>query len=189
MQNKDSRFPIIFLDVDGVLNCQLFYASTQFKDYKAAKKQLRKDVKSERISRLDYYASQICKERIGWLNELCVATGAKIVLSSTWRSGQNLEQLQEMFNYCGGTFQVIDKTGYCECGMRGCEILEWIKANSEKYFGVQYYDFHDYAIIDDDSDMLLWQQQHFFQTDSYSGLTPNTCYRVKRFLTKKTFDN
>ena len=31
------------------------------------------------------------------------------------------------------------------------------------------------------------QQAHFFQTDSYSGLTPNTVYKIKRFLTHKTF--
>ena len=36
---------IIFLDVDGVLNCQIYYDTQQFKDYKEAKKQLRKDVK------------------------------------------------------------------------------------------------------------------------------------------------
>ena len=45
--------PLIFLDIDGVFNCQIFYHSTQFKNYKEAKKQLRKDVKAERIERLD----------------------------------------------------------------------------------------------------------------------------------------
>jgi hypothetical protein len=51
--------PIIFLDIDGVFNCQLFYKSQEYDDYKQAKKQLRKDVKKERIDRLDYYSGQI----------------------------------------------------------------------------------------------------------------------------------
>ena len=56
-----------------------------------------------------------------------------------------------------------------------------------KWFGIHYYDFYRFAIIDDDSDMLLNQQFNFFQTDNYSGLTPNICYRIKRFFIHKTF--
>lgn len=178
---------IIFLDVDGVLNCQIYYDTQQFKDYKEAKKQLRKDVKAERIDRLDYYASQICKERIKMLNSLCSETDSKIVVSSTWRSGKSAEELQEIFDYCGATFSVLDKTGHCECRTRGCEIDEWLKDNVEKHFGIMYFDFYRFAIIDDDSDMLLTQQNHFFHTDNYSGLTPNTCYRIKRFFLHETF--
>jgi hypothetical protein len=44
--------------------------------------------------------------------------------------------------------------------------------------------YGNYVIIDDDSDMLLHQAEHFFLTDNYSGLTPNTCYKIKRYLTK-----
>ena len=45
--------------------------------------------------------------------------------------------------------------------------------------------YNNYAIIDDDSDMLLWQKDNFFQTDSYSGLTPTTCYKIKNFFMQK----
>ena len=38
----------------------------------------------------------------------------------------------------------------------------------------------------DDSDMLLNQKEHFFQTDNYSGLTPTICYKIKRFITGRT---
>lgn len=178
---------IIFLDVDGVLNCQLHYQSKDFKDYKVAKKQLKKDVKAESIERLDYYSHQICKERIKMLNDLCSELELKIVVSSTWRMGKSIEELQEIFDYCGATFKVLDKTQSDIDRLRGVEIYNWIQENSEKYFNVNYYDFYKYVIIDDDSDMLLWQAQHFFQTDSYSGLTPNTCHRIKKFFTHKTF--
>lgn len=179
--------PIIFLDIDGVFNCQIFYQSKQFNDYKEAKKQLRKDVKSGIIERLEYYASQICKERIGWFNQLCKDIDAEIVVSSSWRSRKTIEELQEIFDYCGGTFKVIDKTehlGY----ERGIEISKWLKDNIKpETHGCNYYDFHSWAIIDDDSDMLLNQRWNFFQTDNYSGLTPNTCYKIKRFITGQTF--
>lgn len=178
---------IIFLDIDGVFNCQLFYGSKQFQDYKDAKKQLRKDLKAKRIERLDFYASQICKERLQWFNELCQEVNAVVVISSTWRMGKTVEELQEIMNYCGGTFKIIDKTphtGY----ERGTEISKWLQDNIKpETHGCHYFDFHRYVIIDDDSDMLLNQRFNFFQTDKYSGLTPNTCYKIKRFLTGRTF--
>lgn len=178
---------IIFLDIDGVLNCQLFYESQQFEDYKDAKKKLRKQVKSKEIERLDFYNSQICKKRVEWLNDLCKETDSKIVISSTWRSGKSVEELQEILNYCGATFEIISKTGHSESRVRGVEIKEWLCENCKMLFGVEYYDFYRYAIIDDDSDMLLNQGSHFFQTDTYSGLTPSTCYKIKRFFTHQTF--
>jgi hypothetical protein len=181
--------PIIFLDIDGVFNCQLFYKSQEYDDYKQAKKQLRKDVKKERIDRLDYYSGQICKERIKWFSDLCEEIDAEVVISSTWRLGKTIDELQEIMDYCGGSFKIISKTerlGY----ERGIEISKWLKDNIKpETHGCHYYDFHKYVIIDDDSDMLLNQRFNFFQTDNYSGLTPNTCYRIKRFITGQTFGN
>jgi hypothetical protein len=186
---------IIFLDVDGVLNCQLFYTErykhlTQYDNipfYKTVKKHLRKLLKSKELSKLDYYKSEMCPMRMQLLNELCAETNSAVVLSASMRSGWNVEELQEIFNYCGATFIIIDKTGYCNCRIRGVEIQNWMKDNCMKWFGVNYYDFYRYAIIDDDSDMLLWQQHNFFQTDNYSGLTPTTTYKIKRFFTHETF--
>ncbi len=190
MENTDIiTNPIIFLDIDGVFNCQTFYQSKQFKDYKEAKKSLKKDVKAKRIERLDYYGSQICKERINWFSELCKDISADVVVSSSWRSGKTIEELQEIFDYCGGTFKVISKTEHLGYD-RGIEISKWLKDNIKlETHGYNYYDFHKYCIIDDDSDMLLNQRFNFFQTDNYSGLTPTTCYKIKRFITGKTFGN
>ena len=179
---------IIFLDIDGVFNCQLFYKSQQFNDYKEAKKSLRKSLKAKEIEMLDYYQSQICRERIGWFNKLCKEVNAVVVISSTWRMGKTIEQLQEIMDYCGGTFKIIGKTDY-NGYERGTEISKWLKDNIKpKTHGCHYFDFHRYAIIDDDSDMLLNQKEHFFQTDNYSGLTPTTCYKIKRFITGRTFN-
>jgi hypothetical protein len=175
---------IIFLDIDGVLNCELFYRSQQYLDYK---KDLELEKKGEKIT-INYENGQICRERIHWLNTLCEETETVVVISSSWRLGRTLEELQKLFKVVGATFKIIgktDRTGY----ERGTEIAKWLRDNVvvESEWECNYYDFYRYAIIDDDSDMLLNQQMHFFQTDTYSGLTPNTCYKIKRFFTHKTF--
>jgi len=186
---------IIFLDVDGVLNCQIFFEE-KFENlkrydgiplYKVVKKHLRKLVKKKEIGRLPYYKSQMCSVRMQWLNELCESTNSAVVLSASMRGGKSVLDLNKIFQYCGATFTIIDKTGHCVDRIRGVEIHNWLKDNCPYWFGVNYYDFHRYAIIDDDSDMLLWQQHNFFHCDNYSGLTPNICYKIKRFFTHKTF--
>jgi hypothetical protein len=173
---------LIFLDIDGVLNCQIFY----HENYKEAKKKLKKAVKKAEIERMEYYTSQICKERIQWLNSLCKDTNSKVVISSSWRHGKTVIELRDIFEECGSEFDILDKTpefvmrgkeGELTINVvRGEEIRYWLENTKIKY--------DNYAIIDDDSDFLLWQREHFFQTDGYSGLTPNTCYKIQRFLNK-----
>lgn len=160
---------IIFLDVDGVLNCQIFYEER------------------ERLSIDDPLRKEdICRRRISWLNELCIDTDAVIVVSSTWRQGRTVEELQQLMNAHGATFTIIGKTPTLQVA-RGVEIKQWLVDNIKELVGVHYFDFYRYAIIDDDNDMLLEQGPHFFSTDAYSGLTPTTCEKVDRFFTHKLF--
>jgi hypothetical protein len=156
---------IIFLDIDGVLNCQTFY--------------------EDRHKGLYDKKLKICPKRMEWFNKLCEETKAKVVISSTWRLGRTTEQLINMFKEYGGTFEIIDRTPNLkhEGCVRGNEINIWIEKNKD-LLECEYYNFHSYAIIDDDSDMLLQQQYNFFQTDDYSGLTPNICYKIKRHFNK-----
>lgn len=186
---------IIFLDIDGVLNCQLFYEESMWHKlllakiplYSQVKKLLRKLLKKKDITRMEYYASQLCKNRIIMLNELCEVTNSVVVVSSTWRKNKTIDELQYILNNSGATFKIIDKTPFTGYE-RGTEISKWLHDNINKEeHGCLYFDFYRYAIIDDDSDMLLNQANHFFQTDNYSGLTPNTCYRIKRFFNHETF--
>ena len=160
---------IIFLDIDGVLNCQVFY-----------------DKRVNDGSIIESPLRNICTERVGWLNELCAETGAKVVLSSSWRYS-GLEYCKQVLTDAGATFEIIDVTPKCkgDGSVTGNEIYLWLQKNINlETHGCYYYDFRNYVIVDDDSDMLLWQREHFFQTDTYSGLTPNTCYKIKRFFNK-----
>lgn len=166
---------IIFLDIDGVFNCQLFYTESQ-----RIRKKLRKDVKAGVIDGDNYYKESLCSIRIGWFNELCKSVDAKVVISSTWRHGKTISELQSILNNSGASFEIIDITPCLrfEGSVRGNEIKAWIDTNIEKP-----YNFKSYVIIDDDSDILYWQRNNFFQTDNYSGLTPTICYKIKAFFT------
>lgn len=136
---------------------------------------------------MDYYRGEMCSMRMRLLNQLCEETNSAVVLSASMRSSYTPEQLQVIFNECGATFIIIDKTGHCDCRNRGCEIKKWLHDNCEAWFGVHHFDFYRYAIIDDDADMLLEQANNFFKTDNYSGLTPTTTYLIRRFFKHETF--
>lgn len=186
---------IIFLDVDGVLNHQIFYEERYAKMmkhnniplYKVVKRHLKKLVKKKEIGQLNYYKSQMCPVRMQWLNDLCEATDSAVVLSASMRGRWDVLTLNKIFQYCGATFTIIDKTGHSDSRVRGVEIQDWLRKNSLYWFGVNYYDFYRYVILDDDSDMLLNQQNHFYHCDAYAGLTPNICYKIRRFFTHETF--
>ena len=87
------------------------------------------------------------------LNRITDATKAKIVVSSTWRSDSNL---QEVFTLVGIKEPIYDVTPYMRSRHRGSEIQEWLDKQTEPY---------RYVILDDDSDMLDCQLPYFIQTD------------------------
>lgn len=157
---------IMFLDIDGVLNSQLFFLEKEKEKEKHENKE-------------QWAASMMCSERIQWLNELCKECNMKVVISSSWRITRTIEELVVIFKLAGATFEIISKTGVCESRTRGVEIKQWI----DKYIDEPSF-YKNYVILDDDSDMLLNQANNFFHVDGYAGLTPNICYKIKNFLTK-----
>jgi hypothetical protein len=172
---------IIFLDVDGVLNYQLMWAEKRQAD---RYKELPKDAPKG--------THDICPDKIGLLNMMIADTGAKVVISSSWRMGRTVEDLRELFEWCGFEGEIIGKTprlwfnhdqeeDYRSTSVpRGCEIKSWLENNKgilgEKMSKLKY------VIFDDDSDMLWWQRNAFFWVDPYCGLTPNIIYKATRHL-------
>jgi hypothetical protein len=61
--------------------------------------------------------------------------------------------------------------------MRGEEIKDWLQKNQE---------VQEYAILDDDSDMLPEQMDKFYHCDGYFGLSPNHLYRIQRAFSGKS---
>lgn len=102
------------------------------------------------------------KQAIGWLNELYRHCPYDIVVSSTWRLGMSVEELQNLLLRSGfdPEINVIGKTPvlYTE---RGHEIQRWIDDNN--YTG-------NFVIIDDDSDMCHLKNR-LVQPNTYIGMT------------------
>jgi hypothetical protein len=125
---------VIFLDIDGVL---------------------------APISRWDRYGD-IDPACVDVLNEIVARAGAEVVISSTWRYGKTVAELQEILNGGGFTGCVLDKTptGLLGAG-RGEEIAAWL---AEHAVG-------GYVIIDDHVDMGPLGA-HLVQTHPACGLQP-----------------
>lgn len=153
---------IIFLDIDGVLNNQIMYED-------------REDIIGSK-------GGELSKKCIDQLNDLTRLTEAKIVLSSTWRMDEDVEEYLAASGIKG---EIIGKTPCLRdrFSLRGNEIHAWIVEN-EAVIGSYYSDFHSFVILDDDSDMLLWHRENFFWCDPYAGLTPNLAYKAARFLNR-----
>lgn len=163
---------IIFLDIDGVLNSELYHRTIEHN----------RDIVQ---TRFESQIEDIDPKAMSFLNDLITDTGAKIVVSSTWRKSNTIESLTKIFKARGFVGEIIGFTpslsGDC---VRGNEIYKWIQDNKE-VLGLPYYDFNTYIILDDDSDMLLWQKDNFFKTDGYVGLTPTIVYKATWFLNKR----
>jgi Swiss Army Knife RNA repair-like protein len=125
---------VIFLDIDGVL------APIHHWD---------------RYGDLDPACIQV-------LNEIAAHGAADVVVSSTWRYGRTVAQLQAMLASQGFTGRVIDKTptGVPGAG-RGDEIAVWLAEHA----------VDGYVIIDDHMDMG-GLHAHLVQTHPAHGLQP-----------------
>ena len=111
------------------------------------------------------------------LNGLIAKTGAKLVLSSCWRSGRTVKEIQDLLNNWGVQGEVIGKTDELP-GMkvqRGDEIGKWLREHPEEV--------ESFVIIDDDADMgqLLPRLVH---TRFDPGITPNDAEMAVKVLSK-----
>ena len=108
------------------------------------------------------------------LNEIVAGAGADVVVSSTWRHGKTVGELQEMLEAEGFIGRVIDKTPVGAPGAdRGDEIAAWL---AEHAVG-------GYAIIDDHSDMGELRPR-LVLTHPARGLQPADASRAIQILTR-----
>ena len=123
--------PIIFLDFDGVVETIYWEKAKDgtwsYNIHKFGREELNN------------------KQAIGWLNELYNKIPYDIVVSSTWRMGMSVDELQNLLRRSGfnRNIKVIGKTPVLY-QQRGLEIQEWI--DTAEFKG-------KFIIIDDDSDM------------------------------------
>ena len=170
---------VIFLDIDGVLNSQDWY-------------RYRRDNIAMDAVEGQYPFYEFDPRAVARLNRIIEETSAKIVVSSSWRSGQTVESLQKLLDSVGVVGEVIGLTPHLWCRKpyadmdgyrvpRGCEIdwwldnygefqrINWSKEEQLKYMNKA--KVKNYIIIDDDSDMVYGQREHFIHTGHDHGLT------------------
>ena len=154
---------IIFLDIDGVLNCESAYLNgeCQYQEW------IWED------GRKDHY-QRFCVRSKELLNKLIDETGAKIVISSTWRHS-GIEFMRKVWEMEEMSGEIIGITPSLRTkGLhipRGIEIqyylendLKFHHINWDSTIQQEYMDrsgIENYIIIDDDSDMLYNQRNHF----------------------------
>jgi hypothetical protein len=106
------------------------------------------------------------------LNEIVAGARADVVVSSTWRHGKTVTELQEMLVAAGFIGCVIDKTPVGELGAdRGDEIAAWLADHP----------VGGYVIIDDHADMGELRSR-LVLTHSARGLQPADVPRAIEIL-------
>lgn len=143
---------VLFLDFDGVLNSDAFFATI--------------DVKSAE-DRLD-------PDAITRLNRVLDQTGAKVVVSSTWRIFHTQERLAEVLRSFGFSGEVIGTTPIIG-GPRGNEIQAWLDENGRT---------KSFAIVDDNDDMAGLKRR-LIRTTKKAGLQDEHVEPLCRMLDKR----
>lgn len=153
---------VIFLDIDGVLNSHR--SCMAYNGFPHAGE-----------SEVDGKWHKLDQVAVHLLRSIVEKSGAKVVLSSTWRIGADREWLNRFGAFIGvDIIDVTRPTGSLdgETEPRGYQIQDWIDDNPS---------VTHYAIIDDDSDMLESQKDHFIKTTHADGLSYHNyldCLRV-----------
>lgn len=157
---------ILFLDIDGVLNCNDYY------------------VRGTRDA--PHPLSEICPLAIDHLNKIVAETGCNIVISSTWRHS-GVDYCINVLKECGFTGMVLGITPHLreEWAERGNEIYKYLLDHKLYKFNSYEVIDHDYAILDDDIDMLYMQKDNFFHCHPKTGLTEEIANNVIQFLNFK----
>lgn len=136
----------LFLDIDGVLNHDEWFESDDYRHHQ----------QNWRVSMFD----PKCVERV---NTILRETGAKLVVSSSWRSMSDLEEIFEgvglptEFDVTPHADMIYSREEYhedSEVFWRGSEIKYYLERHPHS----------SYVILDDDCDMLDEQLPYFINT-------------------------
>jgi len=144
---------IIFLDIDGVMNSDIYYRNVDrtIKDW----------------ARFDPKVVDIIKKLIDEFS-------AKIVISSTWRFGavqllKNELKKSELIKYLHKDW----KTPQLYPPQKGNEIKSWLDLHT---------DISEYVILDDDESILEEQKSKFVKTDLMEGMQKEHYIRARNIL-------
>jgi len=148
---------IIFLDIDGVLN-----------------------VIGQGYDSFGQLFHKHFEDNLRWIVE---QTGAKIVISSSWRI-TGLQDMKNMWKRRNLPGEVIDitPTEIDVVERKICEFYDDVKRGHEIQLWIDDNDVKNYVILDDDSDMLPSQLNNFVRTSN--NKTHEDCVDIGYGLTR-----
>ena len=121
---------------------------------------------------------------IAYIKQIVDATGAKLVLSSTWRkdwafdlmNGKDWHYLRDEF--AKQDLYFMDYTPSRRDSHRGEEIKEWLESTE--------YDVESYVVIDDEMfDIWDLHDGHMVQTSAMTGIKPGAVKMAIEILSKQ----
>ena len=160
---------VLFLDIDGVLNC--VYPTPSDDNEWVDLDEWRYGLNPQLVSRLRFVISN---------------TGCKIVISSSWRHHTNYAPYQPDRNWRDVLAEKLQKTreevfagetGYDKEGRRGIEILQWLSEHS----------VDAYCVVDDETlDIEPYiNKDKIVKTDMKYGLTVENARCIINMLNKE----
>ena len=165
---------IIFLDIDGVINSAFEWVPMSERG-------------SYPINTALWDVHDLTPKYIGRLNEIVDATGAKVVISSSWRIQYKHTELAKMLKTQGFTGEVIGETPIFSrtpdgvAQDRGDEIKFWINTHD---------DIDSFVILDDtDFDGIVdYFYPQFVHIKKSTGLLPKHVEQAIKILNAKPHD-
>jgi hypothetical protein len=152
---------VLFLDFDGVLNSVRFFGADSKRGYRRARR-IKYELPHEAID----------PAAVACLNAIVERTGAKVVVSSTWRTVFGCESIAVFLERRGFVGEVVGCTPQIKSAQRGEEIAAWIADEGP---------VDAFAILDDHADMAHLKPR-LVQTDTATGLLPEHVERVVALL-------
>ncbi len=178
---------VIFLDIDGVLNVEVFINAfwevcKQAEIKRPEAKVLRKDIMR------DQFGTLFCPTATSRLKAIIDKTGAKIIISSTWRLS-GLQFMQDLWKHRNLPGEVIGITPSFRRDRTPEEEEMSHEIRAERGREIEYYlsihpEIEAYVIIDDDNDMLPSQASNFVRTDECYGITTIESVKAIQILNK-----
>lgn len=157
---------IIFLDIDGVLNSQ-----NTFRDNHEYSKFFVKYMSDNVNDRIIYKMLDIDLDKVFMVRDICTLTGAKVVISSTWRRSRWYPLIEEKLTSLG--IPIVGVIPYINSN-RGEQIRKYLEDN----------EVDDFVILDDEIFRDFNELENYLVKTSFyeDGLTEEISREVVRIL-------